>query len=153
MTFSCFFINGYTLISHSAWLKTSFWNLKNQALFSGNKCVPVRPFWILLWSLLIFRAMASSVLSASTFDAPLLKHLRNCISCFKSPKEPSAWILRFVRNSIPSSERIRSRSFSLCFKKVFATWSVFVLSSRGVLQWFPLMQPLLYGQPLQSSHL
>ena len=77
--------------------------------------------------------MASSVLSASTFDVPLLKYLRNCMSCFKSPKDPSACILRFVLKRIPSSERIRFKSSFLCFKNVFATWSVFVLSSIGVL--------------------
>ena len=58
----------------------------------------------------MFLAMASSVLSASTFDVPLLKYLRNCISYFKAPKEPSACILRFVLKRIPSSERIRSKS-------------------------------------------
>lgn len=63
----------------------------------------------------------SSVLFASTFDVPLLKYLRNCISCFKAPKEPSACILRFVLKRIPSSERIRSKSSFLCSKNVFAT--------------------------------
>lgn len=52
---------------------------------------------------------------------PLLKYLRNCISCFKFPKEPSACILRFVLKRIPSSESIRSKPSFLCFRNVFAT--------------------------------
>lgn len=72
-------------------------------------------------SLFMFLAMASNVLSARTFAFPLLKYLRNCISCFKSPKEPSACMLRFVLKRIPSSESIRSKSSFLCFRNVFAT--------------------------------
>lgn len=68
----------------------------------------------------MFLAMASNVLSARTFAFPLLKYLRNCISCFKSPKEPSACMLRFVLKRIPSSESIRSKSSFLCFRNVFA---------------------------------
>lgn len=52
-------------------------------------------FWILLWSLFMFPAMAGSILSASTFGVPLLTYLRNRISCFKFPKEPFAWMPRF----------------------------------------------------------
>ena len=44
-------------------------------------------FWILLCSLFMLLAVASNVLFARTFAFPLLKYLRNCISCFKSPKE------------------------------------------------------------------
>ena len=63
----------------------------------------------------MFLAMASNVLSARTFAFPLLKYLRNCISCFQSPKEPSACILRFVLKRIPFSDRIRSGVSSLIF--------------------------------------
>lgn len=55
-------------------------------------------------------AIASNTLSARTFDVPRLKYLRNCISCFSSPKDPSAWILLFSLRRIHLSERIRSKS-------------------------------------------
>ncbi len=42
---------------------------------------------------------------------------------FKSPKEPSACMLRFVRNRMPSSERIRS-NFSVCILEMF--WKLVV---------------------------
>ena len=87
----------------------------------------------------MFPTMASSVLSTSTFDVPLLTYLRNRISCFKFPKETSAWILRFILKRIPSSKRIRSKSSCLYFRKILATWGIFALSSKGVLQWFPLI--------------
>ena len=48
----------------------------------------------------MFLAIASSILSASTFGVPFLTYLRNCISCFKSPKEPSACMLRLILNAI-----------------------------------------------------
>ena len=57
-----------------------------------------------------FFAIASKILSARTFDVPRLKYLQNCISCFSSPKDPSAWMLLFILRRIPSSERIRSKS-------------------------------------------
>ena len=38
---------------------------------------------------------------------------------FKSPKEPSACILRFVLKRIPFSESIRSKSSFLCFRNYF----------------------------------
>ena len=96
----------------------NFWIFKNYAVFKGNKCFPVFPFWILLWSLFTFFAIASKILSARTLDVPRLKYLRNCISCFNSPKEPSTWILRLVLRWIPSSDRIRSKSSLRYFKNV-----------------------------------
>ena len=35
-----------------------------------------------------------------TFTFPRYKNLRNPVSSFRSPKLPSAWILRFTRNTI-----------------------------------------------------
>ena len=73
-----------------------------------------------------FLAIASKTLSARTFAVPRLKYLRNCMSCFSSPKDPSAWMLLFILRRIPSSERIRSKSSSRYFKNVFATRKHFV---------------------------
>lgn len=66
--------------------------------------------------LILLCAIANSILSAVTFGVPRLKYLRKDISCFNSPKDPSAWILRFIRNMQPSSVKIRSKSsFSMLF--------------------------------------
>lgn len=54
---------------------------------------------------------------------PLLRYLRNCMSCFKSPKEPSACMLRFVRNRMPSSER-SVPNFPVCILEMF--WKLVV---------------------------
>ena len=120
-----------------------FWLFEIYALFIRNKFLPVLPFCILLWSLFTFLAIASKTLSARTFGLPRLKYLRNCMSCFNSPKEPSAWMLLFVRSRIPSSERILSKSFFRYFRNVFATERTLLRSSIGVLQLFPLMQSFL----------
>ena len=68
-----------TLIDLMAGHKILFRQFKNYALFTGNKCIPIFSFWILLCSLLIFLAIARSVLSARTFDVPLLRYRLSCM--------------------------------------------------------------------------
>lgn len=121
-------------------------------IFNENKCIPVFLFWTLLWSLFIFLAIASKVLSVSAFDVPLFRYLWNCISCFGSPNDPSAWILKFIRYNAPSSDTIRSKSSCMCYINFFATCKTLILSCSGILQLLSLIQSLLYGQSLQVRH-
>ena len=106
----------------------------------------------------MFLAMASSILSASTFDVPLLRYLRKCMSCFISPKEPSAWMLRFILKTIPSSVRIRSKSSCLYFRNVLAMEyskdqfncpveaTLFLIGGKykPLILWYLIEKPLLY---------
>ena len=131
-----------------AWV---FWTVYFYALFfKGNRWFPVLSPWILWCSLLMLCANAKSIASAFTFWLPRHKNLRNPLFCFSSPKDPSTWILRFIRSFIPSSLSIRSRSASRYSSNFFDTYRFLFRSSKGVLQWFPLMHSFLYGHPPHS---
>ena len=89
----------------------SFEQAKFQTVFfNSNRYWPVRSPWILWWSLLMLWPIAIRILCASTFFFPRYRYLRNAISCFISAKDPSACMLRFTRNCVPRSLRIRPRS-------------------------------------------
>ena len=113
------------------WQNISFRQLKSVRFFANlfelkssffvHAFILVFPFCILLCSLFTLYAIANIILSAVTFCVPRLRYLRKDISCFNSPKEPSAWMLRFIRNIQHSSVKIRSRSSLRCFWNNFAT--------------------------------
>lgn len=128
---------------HALFQTVLFSIIKIYAFFNAKRWLPVLPVWILQWSLLIFRPIAKRILSAKAFTFPRYRYLRKFMSSFTSAKEPSAWILRFIRSIVPYSLVIRSRSSARFWLIVFETINTLLRFSIGVLQLFPLIHSVL----------
>ena len=87
------------------------------------------------------------------FPVPRLRNRRKFISAFIIANAPSACMLRFTRSCTPSLEVILFRSSWRWRRNYLDTSNFLVLSSSGVLQWFPCMHWLFTGQLLQSEEL
>lgn len=124
-----------------------------RAFFSGNKWVPVRSAWILLCSFLMLWASANRMSSVFTFTVPRHRNRRNPLSGFRSPNEPSAWMLRFIRSSQPTSLMIRFRSSFRYSTNYLDTYSALLRSISGFLLRFPLIHSFLCGHPSHSWQL
>jgi len=82
------------------------------ASLNDTRCrsnVPLCIFWCSLKTLC---ASASKMVSPKTFARPLVRKRRNPKAALICAKTPSAWMLRFIRRTMPSVLLIRARFFA-----------------------------------------
>lgn len=90
-------------------------------------------------SFLMLWANANRMSSVFTFTVPRHRNRRNPLSGFRSPNEPSAWMLRFIRSSQPTSLMIRFRSSFRYSTNYLDTYSALLRSFSGFLLRFLLI--------------